>query len=118
VITYYEADPIARGEEQRAYEKFVANADLHGVPVRPLFVESDDVAEAIHRAAQEHAADLKVMATRGRSRSAAILLGSVAEGVIVEARTPLLIVKRFGAKLSLLETLLDRAFRRESPHFN
>jgi hypothetical protein len=27
-------------------------------------------------------------------------------------------VKHFGAKLNLLETLLDRAFRRDSPHFN
>jgi hypothetical protein len=58
------------------------------------------------------------MSTRGRSRSAAILLGNVTEAVIVEARTPLLIVKRFGAKLNLLETLLDRAFRSDSPHFN
>ena len=118
VITYDEAAPVARGMEQEAYERFLAPIDLHGADVRPLFVESDDIAQTIHETARDQGADLKVMSTRGRSRSAAILLGNVTEAVIVEARTPLLIVKRFGAKLNLLETLLDRAFRRDSPHFN
>ena len=118
IITYEEAAPIVRGEEQAAYEEFVAPLNLHGATVRPIFEESEEIAETIHEIAQREGADLKVISTRGRSQSAAILLGSVAEGVIVEARTPLLVVKHFGAKLSLLETLLDRAFQRESPHFN
>jgi nucleotide-binding universal stress UspA family protein len=119
VITYEEASPIVRGQEQEAYEKFAARLDLHGAKVRPAFVESAEIADAIHETAKDLGVDLKVMSTRGRSRSAAILLGNVTEGVIVEARTPLLVVKHFGAKLNLLETLLDRAFRRDdSPHFN
>ena len=63
--------------------------------------------------AQEEGADLKVVATRGRSRSAAILLGSVAEGTIVQARRPVLVVKHFGARLTLLQVLLDRSFWRK-----
>ena len=118
VITYEESAPIVKGQEEEAFERFIAPVNLHGVKVRPVFIESEDIADTIHKVAREQEADLKVMPTRGRSRSAAILLGSVAEGVIVEARTPLLIVKHFGAKLNLLETLLDRAFRRDSPHFN
>ena len=118
IITYEEAAPIVRGEEQAAYEEFVAPLNLHGTSVRPVFEESEEVAEAIHEIAQRERADLKVISTRGRSRSAAILLGSVAEGVIVEARTPLLVVKHFGSRLNLLESLLDRAFQSESPHFN
>ncbi len=118
IITYEESAPLVRGEEEEAYEKFIAPLNLHNAKVRPVMVEAEDVADAIHEAAQEHGADLKVMSTRGRSRSAAILLGNVAEGVIVEAKTPLLIVKHFGARLNLLETLLDRVFQREAPHFN
>ena len=88
------------------------------VKITPLFVEAPNVAHAIHRVATDQSVDLKVMATRGRSRSAAILLGSVTEGVIIEARTPLLVVKHFGARLGLLQLLLDRTFRQKgSPHF-
>ncbi len=118
VLTYEEDDPIARGQEENAYRQFVAPIDCRGVTMTPLFVEGADVARTIHRVALEQSVDLKVMATRGRSRSAAILLGSVTEGVIVEARTPVLIVKHFGARLGLLQLLLDRTFRQQSsPHF-
>ena len=69
--------------------------------------------------AQEQNVDMKVMATRGRSRSATILLGSVTEGVIIEARTPVLVVKHFGARLGLLQVLMDRRFRQGgNPQFD
>ena len=118
VITYEEAIPLVCGMEEDAYERFVAPVNLHGVEPRPVFVESERIAATIHKVAEDEKVDLKVISTRGRSRSAAILLGSVTEGVIVEARTPVLIVKHFGAKLGLLETLLGRTFRRDTPHFN
>ncbi len=118
VITYEEAIPLVYGMEEDAYERFIAPINLHGIEPRPIFVESERIAATIHKVAQDEKVDLKVISTRGRSRSAAILLGSVTEGVIVEAQTPVLIVKHFGAKLGLLETLLGRSFRRDSPHFN
>ncbi len=79
--------------------------------VTPLFEEGVNVAHTIGRVAQRQGADLIVMATRGRSRSAAILLGSVTEEMIIETRVPLLAVKHFGARLSVLQALLDRKFR-------
>lgn len=119
VITYEEAEPILQGEEKEAFERFVAPIDCRYVDLEPVFEEGGNIAHTIHRVAQEKNVDLKVMSTRGRSRSAAILLGSVTEGVIIEARTPLLIVKHYGAKLGLLGTLLDRSFHpKGSPHFN
>lgn len=118
VITYEEAIPIVCGMEEEAYERFIAPINLHGAKLRPMFVESERIAATVHQVAENEKVDLKVISTRGRSRSAAILLGSVTEGVIVEARTPVLIVKHFGAKLGLLETLLGRSFRRDAPHFN
>lgn len=118
VLTYEEYDPIVRGQEEDAYRQFMAPIDCRGVKMTPLFVESPNVAHAIHRVALEQSVDLKVMATRGRSASATILLGSVTEGVIIEARTPVLVVKHFGARLGLLQLLLDRTFRQGgSPHF-
>jgi nucleotide-binding universal stress UspA family protein len=86
--------------------------------LRPLFVESPHVAETICRLAEERQADLIVMGTRGRSRSAGILLGSETEETIVHTRVPVLAVKRFGNRLSFLQALLDKRFReREGPKF-
>jgi SulP family sulfate permease len=119
VLTYEEDDPIVRGREEDAYRQFVAPIDCRDVKMNPIFVEAVNVAHAIHRVASEQSVDLKVISTRGRSRSAAILLGSVAEGVIIEARTPVLLVKHFGARLGLLQMLLDRTFKRsDAQHFD
>jgi len=118
VLTYEEDDAVVRGEEEKEFRKFMEPIDVSGVEVKPLFVEGAHVAKTIHRVAMEQEVDLKVLATRGRSRSAAILLGSVTEGVVIEARTPVLVVKHFGAQLNLLQMLLRRTFRKKgSPHF-
>jgi SulP family sulfate permease len=110
-VTYEEYDQVLRGQEQEAFRRFLAPIDCKGVDVMPLFVEGANVAHVIGRTAQEQGADLIIMATRGRSRSAAILLGSVTEDTIVETRLPLLVVKHFGARMGVLQVLLDRRFR-------
>ena len=111
VLTYEEDDPVLLGQKEQAFEQFIAPIDCRGVEVTPIFAEGTNVAHAIHRVAQQQNVDLKVVATRGRSRSATILLGSVTEGVIIEARTPVLVVKHFGARLGVLQILMDRRFR-------
>ncbi len=111
VITYEEYDQVLRGQEQQAYRQFMAPINCQGVEVTPGFEEGVNVAHVISRVAERYEIDLIVMATRGRSRSAAILLGSVTEEMIMETRVPLLAVKHFGARLGVLQALLDRRFR-------
>lgn len=117
--TYEEYDQVIRGQEVKAFQQFLAPLNCQGVTVRPLFEEGANVAHVITRVAEREKADLIVMATRGRSRSAAILLGSVAEETIVETKVPLLVVKHFGARMGVLQALLDRGFRqRRGPQFD
>jgi nucleotide-binding universal stress UspA family protein len=111
-VSYEEYDAVLRGQEEVAYEKFMAPINRQGVNVTPLFEEGANIPHVIERVAQKHGADLVVMATRGRSRSAAILLGSVTEETINHTTLPLLVVKHFGARLNVLQALLDRGFRR------
>jgi nucleotide-binding universal stress UspA family protein len=113
VATYEGYERVLRGEEEAEYERFMTSIDRRGVEVEPLFEEGANVAHAIGRAARSVKADLVVMATRGRSRSSAILLGSVTEETIIETRVPLLAVKHFGARLGVLEALLDRRFLKQ-----
>ena len=109
-ITYEEYDQVLRGQEEAAYQQFIAPINCRGVRVRPLFEEGIQVAHVVSRVAEQHGADLIVMATRGRSRSAAILLGSVTEEMLQMTPVPLLAVKHFGARMGVVQALLDRRF--------
>lgn len=117
--TYDDYDAVLKGREREAWDAFAAPLDLSGVKVVPLMEEGAVVAHVIERTAEAQHADLIVMSTRGRTRSAAILLGSVTEQVLSETRIPTLVVKHFGARMGLLQVLLDRRFReRPGPHFD
>ena len=86
--------------------------------LEPRFEEGTDVSEVITRVAGASGADLVVMGTRGRSESAAVLLGSESEQMIMESRMPVLIVKQFGERIGVLRALFDRDFRHEpAPRF-
>lgn len=75
----------------------------------PASIEGSDVAHTILEAVTASGADCLALSTRGRSRSAAILLGSVAEKVIARASVPMLIGKPAGRRLGLADILLGRA---------
>jgi nucleotide-binding universal stress UspA family protein len=110
--TYDEADAVIRGQEAETFRQFLAPINTGGVTVTPHFESGAHPAHTIVRVAGELASDLVVLETRGRTASAAILLGSVAEETLLESRVPVLIVKHFGARIGVLQALLDRTFRR------
>jgi nucleotide-binding universal stress UspA family protein len=108
-----------RGQEQRVFDEFMADVNTHGVTVEPAFVESSQAANAILTRAARSQSDLIVMSTRGRSRAAAILLGSVTSQVMMESPGPVLAVKHFGAHLNLFEALRSSRFwARPNPKTN
>ena len=100
----------------------------HGVPVEPRLadvtrtgdvgsgrifslaasIQGSDVAHTILQEAARAGADCIAVSTRGRSRSASILLGSVTEKLLERATVPLLVGKHAGRRLGLAEILLGR----------
>lgn len=105
----YDHDRQLADDRRRAAEdmdRLVAGAATNLVTVTPLFELGDDVARTISRTAEAQRIDLVVMSSRGRSPSAAVLLGSVTEDLIIDTRGPVLVVKHFGAKMGLLRALL------------
>jgi sulfate permease, SulP family len=108
-----------QGNEQAAFDNLLKNVDRHGVAVMPIFEESSHPPEAILRVARDHDVDLLVMATRGRSRASAILLGSTTSATMATTPIPLLAVKHFGSRLSVLGAILDhRHWQGKSPKTN
>jgi len=120
VVTHVFSDPsIIRYEEHRdemfhneqaAFENFVAPLDAHGVELAPYFLEGNNVARTILHAAGKYSSDLLVMNTRGRSRAASILLGSVTSQVMTESPIAVLAVKHFGAMMNLFQALKEPQF--------
>jgi nucleotide-binding universal stress UspA family protein len=118
LATPEEAVAAMLGREHEAFALLAARADLHGVEVEGLFEEGRDVAKVVLRVAEAEQADLVVMGTRGRTRAAALLLGSETEHILQESGRPVLAVKHFGAHLRLTEALVDPRVRdREGPRF-
>jgi len=98
------------GNEQAAFDKLVASVDCHGVHVEPASDESALVPEAILRVANRCGSDLIVMNTRGRSRAAAVLLGSITSETMATTTIPLLAVKHFGSRMRLRDVLVNHRF--------
>ena len=107
-VTFEDYERIEEGEQRRAMEEFLAPIDLKGLQVDMLFEEAAHVSTAVDRVAEREQLDLIVMNTRGRSTAAAVLLGSETEQVFIETERPVLVVKHRGARLSVLDALLDR----------
>jgi len=110
-----EYDISLRAGEQQTFERFLAPLDTGGIAVRPLFAEGPDVVQAVERIADDAAADLVVMGSRGQTRSASILLGSESDHMLMDAKVPVLIAKRRGERIGLLQALLDRDFHLQDP---
>jgi nucleotide-binding universal stress UspA family protein len=96
------ADPVlldrAALADARQYVSMLAKQlENQHSPVRTLAVVGD-VATTIKRTADEIAADLIVMRTRGRTGAARAVLGSVADAVVRSAAAPVLLLRGDGVE--------------------
>jgi nucleotide-binding universal stress UspA family protein len=96
------------GQEEAAFDRFIAGIDARGLEIEPVFVEGTRPAQDILRLAARFGSDLVVMNTRGRSRAAGVLLASTTSAVMAATSVPVLAVKHFGARMTLLKALVDR----------
>lgn len=116
--TYEGKDAAIRGREQGAFEAFMKSHDTAGVRVSPLFLEGIHPADTIRRVADERATDLVVMGTRGRSPSAGVLLGSVAQETLIASRVPVLVVRSPGRHVGVFRALMQLLWRHEPGQFD
>ncbi len=80
-------------EARERFEKCLERANSKGLVPDAIELVEGVPARAIVSFAKEHAIDLIVMGTRGRSGAARMLLGSVAARVIEHAHCPVLTVR-------------------------
>jgi nucleotide-binding universal stress UspA family protein len=108
-----------RERKQPEWEAFVSAVDTRGIEVVPLYREAVHVPRHIHEAAGRYETDLVVMATRGRSRAASVVLPSVTAETARDCRVPLLALKIDPAPLSALWALREKVTARNgNPAFD
>lgn len=99
-------DLIVRHVDEE-FDQFLARFNLKGLDVDTEVVADPSPARAIRVAVDSFAPDIVVMATRGRTDAAAMVLGSVTERMIRTTSVPLLAVKRKGEGKGLLDAVLN-----------
>jgi nucleotide-binding universal stress UspA family protein len=118
-IRYDEHVAQVVGNEEAAFEKFLADVDARGVRVEPVIQEGTHPAQDILRAAKRFNTDLIVMNTRGRSNAASVLLGSVTSDTMAATHVPLLAVKHYGARMTLMQALMNHhLWEQDAPKTN
>jgi nucleotide-binding universal stress UspA family protein len=90
--------PNVQDRAREALESLASTLDLRTDPVN-VHVLAGNAARDIVEFAEEHAADLIVMATHGRTGLERFLIGSVAEKVVRRAPCPVFTLKSFGKSL-------------------
>jgi nucleotide-binding universal stress UspA family protein len=111
-------DAIDHDAAVRAVRRFLSPLDLNEAEVEARVEEGGSVAGAVAAVVAEGRHDLVVVGTRGRSQSAATLLGSESEHVLVASSVPVLITKETGERIGVLRALLDRDLQpRNEPRF-
>jgi nucleotide-binding universal stress UspA family protein len=107
------------GNEETAFAEFLAKVDTEGVHVEPVIQEGTHTAQDILRVAERLGTDLIVMNTRGRSNAASVLLGSVTSDTMASTQVPLLAVKHYGARMTLMQALMNHhLWEQDSPKTN
>jgi nucleotide-binding universal stress UspA family protein len=107
-------DAVEQDSARRALEQFIAPLELHDVEVVPRVEEAGSVAGAVSAQVAAAGHDLVVVGTRGRSPSAAVLLGSESEEVLMSSKVPVLITKEAGGRIGLVKALLEGDFHGHS----
>lgn len=93
---------------RRRLEEFVQDVDLSGLTHELYCSASDEPEAAIIQFAQARKADLICVGSRGMTTAASVLLGGTVDRLVARAPTPVLIVKRKGETLGLLDVLLGK----------
>ncbi|HLT06984.1 MAG TPA: universal stress protein [Cyclobacteriaceae bacterium] len=106
--SYEEFAEIMRENAQKDYQQFLQKNSLPEYPCKLSLREKGNRAAFILDAAKQEGADLIIFGSRGRTDSAALLIGSVAEKLLdINNEIPMLMLKKKGENMDFLEALFN-----------
>ncbi|MGM0655660.1 MAG: universal stress protein [Thermodesulfobacteriota bacterium] len=107
--TYEEFADIMLENAKSKLRLALSKVDLKSVRIKPVFKKDKNVVSSIQRFSESLGEALIVVGARGRSGNiAAILLGSITEGLIRRTHKPVLAVKEKGQGLNILDAFTSQ----------
>ena len=104
--SYEEFAEIMRENAKKDYQQFVQKNRIPEYPCKLSLKEKGNRAAFILDAAKQEGADLIIFGSRGRTDSAALLIGSVAEKLLdINNEIPMLMLKKKGENMDFLDAL-------------
>ncbi|WP_268033541.1 universal stress protein [Algoriphagus sp. PAP.12] len=104
--SYEEFADIMKANAKKDFEAFVSHHDHPELECDFVLDEGEDAGELLLKEAMKLGVDMFIMGSRGRTKSAAILLGSTAEKVIKANNVlPMLIFKKKGETMGFFDAL-------------
>lgn len=105
--SHAEFDHIMENLARKEYDKFLKKHHLPEYNCLFLLKHDGNEGRFIIKVAKENEADMILMGSRGRTASAAVLLGSIAEKLVnVNNEVPTLIFKKKGETMNFLDALM------------
>ena len=104
-VTFQESAKAQLEHGARDLERFLAPIDTQGIAIESKVVLSEEPALAINHVATAIKTDIVVAGSRGATATAAARLGSTSEQRLMACALPILMVKKKGETLRLLEAL-------------
>ena len=105
-MTMQEAIRHREAVQRKEIEACIAGIDTSGVDFQVVCACANDIAAAAHSLASADHMDAIVVGSRGATLPAIALLGGTAERVLLNAPTPVLVVKRKGETFGFLDAVL------------
>lgn len=96
---------IMKGHAQKQVAEFKSRFDTRGIQIEEHYRLDTKPVEAIAKDVSENDITFLAVGARGRGAGAAVLLGSISEGLIENLNIPVLAVKKKGTSLNILNTL-------------
>ncbi|PZX59872.1 nucleotide-binding universal stress UspA family protein [Algoriphagus ratkowskyi] len=104
--TFEEFSEIMKDNAQEDFNRFIQKFNHTGLQCRFVLNDGEGQGKALLEEAEKIEADMILLGSRGKTKSAAILLGSVAEKLVtVNNKLPMLIFKRKGETMGFFEAL-------------
>ena len=99
---------IMKGHAQNDLAKFLKkNEFAQDLPCEFMLDKDDSISDQLYHHAQEAHADLIIIGSRGRTKTAALLIGSIVEKLVFEdVDVPVLVVKNKGENMNFFEALM------------
>jgi nucleotide-binding universal stress UspA family protein len=105
--TFQEAARDLEAVWREKIDHFLEEIDRRGVPLDVVYSCSRDLASAAFDLAAARNQDLIMLGSRGRSALGAVLVGDNTENVVYGAPRPVLVIKKKGETIRILDALLS-----------